>query len=237
MGRISVEEARRRRLYRAETVYPSQRRLDDPGPPGAHVGWVAPRRGNRYARGYPAPGVGTRIHRLTVTGSEFHRGGERHLPWRCDCGSTGSTRVDKLVRGRAVECRGCASARAGRKGGRPGRLARIIPDERLRKRWRAAWHNIRQRCVSGTDAANWSRYGGRGIGVRFIDIDAFLRHIVTLPGWDDWSLYLDRIDPDGDYRPGNLRMVDPATSARNVGVRHPRRRGDASVSGGNADRP
>jgi hypothetical protein len=66
---------------------------------------------------------------------------------------------------------------------------------------------------------NFPTYGGRGIKVHpgwVADKLAFVEYLMTLPGHDDRSLFIDRIDNDGHYEPGNLRFVTPAVSRLNT---------------------
>jgi hypothetical protein len=65
---------------------------------------------------------------------------------------------------------------------------------------------------------------GRGIQVcqEWLDDPAlFCRYLMTLPGWDDESLIIDRINNDGHYEPGNLRWTTYSVSLSNR--RHYRR--------------
>lgn len=75
-------------------------------------------------------------------------------------------------------------------------------------------HNAIQRCTN-EDNPQYSDYGGRGIGVYapWLDDPAqFMAYLMTLPGWDDPSLVLDRRDKSGNYEPGNLRFVSKVIS-------------------------
>ncbi len=47
------------------------------------------------------------------------------------------------------------------------------------------------------------------------DRNAFLRYATTLDRWDEPGLDLDRIDNDGNYEPGNLRLVERKINSRN----------------------
>ena len=64
----------------------------------------------------------------------------------------------------------------------------------------------------------YQNYGGRGITV-FEEWRknkrAFLEYVVTLEGWDNPSLELDRIDVDKGYEPGNIRFVTRSQNAAN----------------------
>lgn len=64
----------------------------------------------------------------------------------------------------------------------------------------------------------WKDYGGRGIKVYrewLDDPSKFVHYLASLPGVDNPDLYLDRINNDGNYEPGNLRFVTPLVSCHN----------------------
>lgn len=67
------------------------------------------------------------------------------------------------------------------------------------------WHAIKQRCLN-PQSPEYHRYGGRGITIADEwrhDFVAFLNHVGRRP--DGYSL--DRIDNDGNYKPGNVRWA------------------------------
>jgi len=68
------------------------------------------------------------------------------------------------------------------------------------------------------DATSFKSYGGRGIKVFepwVEDVTGFIRYVEQLPGADDASLSIDRIDNDGNYEPGNLRFATRSVQLRN----------------------
>lgn len=86
-----------------------------------------------------------------------------------------------------------------------------------------AWSSMKQRC-SNPNVVNYQNYGGRGIRVYdewLHSFEAFLRDVGERPsdpaGWTGKKAYwsLDRIDPDGDYEPGNVRWATPAEQRAN----------------------
>lgn len=77
-----------------------------------------------------------------------------------------------------------------------------------------AWIGMKMRCLNPKNK-RYADYGGRGIGVCeewVASFEAFLNHIGPKPA-SNYSL--DRLDVDGDYRPGNVRWADPSTQMKN----------------------
>lgn len=76
-----------------------------------------------------------------------------------------------------------------------------------------AWHDMKSRCYA-KGAGNFAYYGGRGITVcerwraSFTD---FLADVGQCPD----GMSLDRIDPAGNYEPGNCRWVTHVAQMRN----------------------
>lgn len=110
--------------------------------------------------------------------------------------------------------------KSGRKGGRPKTNRRPpsgsrrgkashLPD-RLYYRLSEIARSAVRRCTDPNNKA-WDDYGGRGIKVHkpwLEDRSLFVNYLSKLDGCDDTFFILDRIDNDGDYRPGNLRFVE-----------------------------
>ncbi len=66
--------------------------------------------------------------------------------------------------------------------------------------------NMKRRC-DNPKVHNYSRYGGRGIEVRFVSSDELVSHVVDELQVDPRGLQIDRIDNDGHYERGNIRFV------------------------------
>lgn len=130
---------------------------------------------------------------------------------RCECGGEKVVLAQSLVlalrssRGGSRSCGCLAVMRATRHshaaGGRP------TPEY-------TAWLAARKRCENPRNAS-YPNYGARGISMCPAwarDFEAFLREMGSRPSP---AHSLDRIDPDGDYAPGNCRWAPPEIQARN----------------------
>lgn len=74
--------------------------------------------------------------------------------------------------------------------------------------------SAKQRCTNQNDR-NFHNYGGRGIEFKFPSATAACEWIVeNLPNVDR-SMEVDRIDNDGHYEPGNLRLVPRSVNQAN----------------------
>lgn len=69
------------------------------------------------------------------------------------------------------------------------------------------WINMKQRCCNERHP-EFPRYGGRGIKICdqwLNEFEPFYKHMMSLPHAQQPGYSLDRIDNDGDYKPGNVR--------------------------------
>ena len=77
----------------------------------------------------------------------------------------------------------------------------------------SSWQSMRDRCTN-PNAPNYKHYGGKGITVCeewMTSFEAFYSHIGERPV----GYTLDRIDPSGNYEPGNVRWADSKEQSRN----------------------
>jgi len=78
-----------------------------------------------------------------------------------------------------------------------------------------SWKKMKQRCSDPNDVGH-PRYGGRGITVceRWLGPDGFVNFLADM-GERPEGKTLDRIDPDGNYEPGNCRWATPKEQRAN----------------------
>lgn len=78
------------------------------------------------------------------------------------------------------------------------------------------WISMLGRCYYKCNPS-YKWYGKRGIEVysTWFDLLEFARHIDKVLGPRPAGHSLDRINPDGHYRPGNIRWASPKMQARN----------------------
>ena len=71
---------------------------------------------------------------------------------------------------------------------------------------RRRFHIIKQRCNNPKcKAYKW--YGGRGIKCLFESSDEFVNYVINELQVDPCGLEIDRINNDGNYEPGNVRLI------------------------------
>jgi hypothetical protein len=164
------------------------------------------------------PSIGERFGWWTVTGEPVMSSpGHRSVPCHCDCGTERFVLVFALRNGTSSSC-GCWKAE---------RARTIVAETRWKdSHGRAAdngdplyrlWKRINRRCHD-PKAHNYRWYGARGISVcdewRH-DAGAFCSYIEQTIGPRPPGKSIDRIDNDGDYRPGNVRWATHAEQMAN----------------------
>jgi hypothetical protein len=122
----------------------------------------------------------------------------------CSCGVRKIVRASVLANGSCTSC-GCYQIEYTR--------ARSITHGMTSSREYNSWHAMKLRCTNPHDH-NYPQYGGRGITVSSRWIDSFETFFSDL-GPRPVGTTIDRIDPDGNYEPGNVRWASIETQNRN----------------------
>lgn len=128
---------------------------------------------------------------------------------RCECGTTRAVRAGDLTSGASTSC-GCRKDRATADrrtthGNTRGGVAS--------REWRS-WVAMRQRCTS-RGSPSFRHYGGRGITVCDRWRDSFANFLADMGPAPGPNPSLDRIDPNGNYEPGNCRWIPRDEQPRN----------------------
>lgn len=154
---------------------------------------------------------GRRFGRLLVISADPERRGG-HIAWRCqcDCGAEVTIVGWSLRRGVSQSC-GCLRQEK----------ARVTPRTHGLKQSPeySVWLAMRQRC-GNPKHVSYKHYGERGIKVcpEWHDFGVFYRDMGPRPSPRH---SIDRINVDGDYRPGNCRWATPSEQRRNQRAHNP----------------
>lgn len=152
--------------------------------------------------------VGKQLGRVIVLPSKPRREGDYwQLHCRCQtCGREVWLDYHSLASGRTSGCIMCARANNSWRPSYTDPRARI-----LGRRYDA----IQQRCCNPKDP-NFHHYGGRGIKNLFPSRGEFISYVLeALPHLSYRKVEIDRIENNGHYQPGNLRLATRAEQLRN----------------------
>jgi len=147
---------------------------------------------------------GQHFGRLTV--KEYsHTNAGRIAYWLCSCacGNTHIVRGSSLTVGAIRSC-GCYN--------RERRIERATIHGGNGTPAHKSWRHMRDRCFN-PKAKQYAYYGGRGIGV-CTEWDNFAVFLADM-GEPKEGETLDRIDPNGDYKPSNCRWASRTVQSRN----------------------
>lgn len=147
--------------------------------------------------------------RLTTTSSRYKPEDSKCVvqDFVCECGKQVTLWPYNVTRGGTQSC-GCLRRE------RYAEWAASLPPRTSNTPTWISWHAMRERCRRQNNKC-FDLYGGRGIKVHpeFDTYESFLSHMGPRPSLQH---SLDRIDPEGDYAPGNCRWATATEQARNT---------------------
>jgi hypothetical protein len=143
--------------------------------------------------------AGQKFARLTVISRSpvsTKNGGAR---WECICECGGKT-VTTTYQLRSGHTRSCGCFR------RERNLLAVVVHGRTHTPEYDAWQSMKKRCLNSSDK-DFHYYGGRGISICPEWIDDFEAFFAELGERPSAKHSLDRINPYGNYEPGNCRWA------------------------------
>lgn len=145
--------------------------------------------------------VGKRFERLVV----LKYVGNRKWLCQCDCGNVKTIYGDDIRTSHTKSC-GCWNLEVRSRPQAGITLRRLHPEY-------SVWHGMRSRCNNPRNIS-YEWYGGRGVVVcsRWDDFDTFLSDVGARPSPEH---SIDRIDPNGNYEPGNVRWATASEQTNN----------------------
>lgn len=135
----------------------------------------------------------------------------RQIMWlcKCTCGVQRKVPATRLRRGRSLGC-GCLKRELLLKRNRTHGHA----SGKRKSKVYIAWRDMLTRCLN-PKFIGWQHYGGRGIQICLrwqTSFENFLADVGTPP---NKKYSLDRINPNGDYKPQNVRWATRSEQVRN----------------------
>jgi hypothetical protein len=139
--------------------------------------------------------------KLTVL-EQAGRNNLKKVLWRCrcECGEEIAVVSGSLVTGNTTSC-GCIGTNFKHGGSGKGSYN--------------TWRAMMRRCYNVADK-DYPKWGGRGISVH-AEWHDYLSFALAV-GEPEGKETFDRIDPNGNYEPGNVRWATPVVQARNIRV-------------------
>lgn len=144
--------------------------------------------------------IGDQINDWTILEEGRNDWWERHYLCRCKCGKEKIVRKRDLERNKSTQCVSCHISKKNTTHNFSKSLTYIT------------WASMKGRC-NNPNNKSYRWYGGRGIKVspHWDNYENFLKDVGQKPD----GKTLDRIDPDGNYEPGNVRWATTEENHQN----------------------
>lgn len=161
--------------------------------------------------------TGRRFGTWTVLERAENKDGAVMWKCRCDCGTVKDVRATTLKNGSSTGCMKCIW--------KTKEHPRLKFNDDPLHRWRGntnsiayqRWSSMCSRCHDPNNKS-YKHYGGRGIKVcdewRH-NFKAYYSYVSALEHYGEPGYSLDRIDNNGDYKPGNVRYATKSEQERN----------------------
>lgn len=142
--------------------------------------------------------AGQRFERWTVLSrGKSDRWGQASWLCECDCGQRREVRGYDLRAGRSVSC-SCLSVELLK--------GRVVTHGMTNDPVYKSWQDAKARCTNPNNS-HWEYYGGRGVEMVKEWMDSFEKFYAHIGPKPSERHTLDRVDPDGNYAPGNVRWA------------------------------
>lgn len=162
----------------------------------------------------PFPKVGERFGYWEVLRIADPKGGARRVLCVCFCGNESMVALRDLYNGKSTRCRQCGNNSSAQRGViKHGAMVGNNPTPEYR-----AWKGMRERCTKPRHPS-FAHYGGRGIKVceEWLGPGGFERFLAHVGQRPSPGHSIDRINPDGNYEPENVRWATIDVQNRNKG--------------------
>lgn len=147
--------------------------------------------------------IGSKWNRLTI----LEHIEDNRVRCQCECGNESTPQLSSVLNENTRSC-GCLQLES---------LRKVVDNNKTHGMTKtgvySSWRAMRRRCYD-PNFLRYERYGGRGITV-CEEWDNSFESFYEYMGERPEGMTLDRIDPDGNYEPGNVRWADPKTQSRN----------------------
>ena len=178
------------------------------------IRWELVETRDRFNRSFyrQRPKVGAVFGKLTVVLGRA--GSESFTDCICDCGEPKTIVTNNLRRGKGVQCRKCAGAEMS---ALRRKNTAYFKEYAVGVMWQHRYTGMVRRCYN-PKCPEYRNYGARGITVCkewMEDRTRFFEYATTLADFEKLGVDMDRINNDGNYEPGNIRLCDRKTNARN----------------------